>query len=56
MMGFGGCPFAEDELVGNIATESLLEFLHEQQVDSGLNTTELQQAAILAGQLFGKYH
>lgn len=56
MMGFGGCPFAEDELVGNIATESLLEFLHEQRVDSGLNTTELQQAAILAGQLFGKYH
>ncbi len=56
MMGFGGCPFAEDELVGNIATESLLEFLHEQQVDSGLNTTELQQSAILAGQLFGKYH
>ncbi|MEY3444544.1 MAG: hypothetical protein RLZZ519_2825 [Bacteroidota bacterium] len=56
MMGFGGCPFAEDELVGNIATESLLEYLHDQQVDSGLNTTELQQAAILAGQLFGKYH
>ncbi len=56
MLGFGGCPFAEDELVGNISTESLLEFLHEQQVDSGLNTTELQQAAILAGQLFGKYH
>ena len=56
MLGFGGCPFAEDELVGNISTESLLEFLNEQQVDSGLNTTELQQAAILAGQLFGKYH
>lgn len=27
--GLGGCPFAQDALVGNIATETLLEVLHE---------------------------
>lgn len=27
--GLGGCPFAQDELVGNIATETLLEVLGE---------------------------
>ncbi|MDW8333784.1 MAG: hydroxymethylglutaryl-CoA lyase [Bacteroidia bacterium] len=27
LMGFGGCPFAQDRLVGNLATETLLDFL-----------------------------
>lgn len=27
--GYGGCPMAEDELVGNIATENLIQFLEE---------------------------
>jgi hydroxymethylglutaryl-CoA lyase len=29
MGGLGGCPFAQDELVGNLPTETLLEALHE---------------------------
>lgn len=29
MGGLGGCPFAQDELVGNIATETLFAVLHE---------------------------
>jgi hydroxymethylglutaryl-CoA lyase len=32
--GLGGCPFAQDALVGNIATESLLEALKEVGVES----------------------
>ncbi len=27
--GYGGCPMAEDELVGNIATENLIQYLEE---------------------------
>lgn len=56
MLGFGGCPFAEDELVGNIATEAMLDFLRDQEVDPGLDAEALKQAAVMAGQLFGKYH
>jgi hydroxymethylglutaryl-CoA lyase len=56
MMGFGGCPFAEDALVGNIATESLVEFLAEKGEDAGLDTEALGEARAMAAGLFGKYH
>ena len=26
LMGYGGCPFAKDDLVGNIPSEDLLDF------------------------------
>lgn len=52
IMGFGGCPFAEDELVGNIATESLLEFLREADVDPGLDSRAFGEAMSLATQVF----
>lgn len=56
MLGFGGCPFAEDELVGNISTEALLDFLDSQGVDPGLDRAALAQALTHAGRLFGQYH
>lgn len=56
MLGFGGCPFAEDELVGNIATETLLEWMHENGLEHGLDLPALQAAVVMATGLFGKYH
>jgi hydroxymethylglutaryl-CoA lyase len=56
MLGFGGCPFAEDELVGNISTESLLDFLAGQGVDAGLNAGAQAEALVLATRLFAQYH
>ena len=35
--GLGGCPFAQDALVGNIPTESVITALHERDVDLALN-------------------
>ena len=35
ILGFGGCPFAKDELVGNIPTEHLIKFLNENNHISG---------------------
>jgi hydroxymethylglutaryl-CoA lyase len=29
ILGFGGCPFAKNEMVGNIPTEYVLEYLKE---------------------------
>ena len=26
--GYGGCPFAKDDLVGNLATENLIEYFY----------------------------
>src|SRR5213079_1012634 len=33
MSGLGGCPFAQDALVGNIPTESVIEALQQRGVD-----------------------
>ena len=52
VMGFGGCPFAEDELVGNIATESLLSFLDEIGVSPKLDRDAFGKAMLIAGEIF----
>lgn len=53
MLGFGGCPFAKDELVGNISTESLVAFAEKNDIRVGLSTTHFHQAATQALQIFG---
>jgi hydroxymethylglutaryl-CoA lyase len=50
--GFGGCPMAEDELVGNIATETILTFLEQQDIALGLNKEALSHALMLADKTF----
>lgn len=50
--GYGGCPFAEDDLVGNIATENLVLFLNEQNVSTKLNSTEFAKAMELSSFTF----
>ncbi|MCP9767199.1 hydroxymethylglutaryl-CoA lyase [Lacihabitans sp. LS3-19] len=38
ILGFGGCPFAEDEMVGNIPSEDLLDFFENKTDISYLKT------------------
>ena len=42
--GYGGCPFAADELVSNLPTENLIEFLREKNALPELNWEALKQA------------
>ncbi|MFJ1491277.1 hydroxymethylglutaryl-CoA lyase [Capnocytophaga canis] len=35
--GYGGCPMAKDELVGNMPTEKLISYFQKQQMPTGLN-------------------
>lgn len=44
--GFGGCPMAKDELVGNMATETILSFLKSKGVDPNLNDAEFEKAMV----------
>jgi len=46
--GFGGCPFAQDALVGNLATENLVAFAREK----GIACTIDETALLKAGQIF----
>src|SRR5579864_2862726 len=41
LTGLGGCPFAGDELVGNIATETVVRTLSEHRIDAGLELAAL---------------
>jgi hydroxymethylglutaryl-CoA lyase len=50
--GFGGCPFAEDELVGNMPTEKLVGFLDEKGIDHGLNIEALAEAIDFSAKVF----
>lgn len=52
LQGFGGCPFANDELVGNVATESLLTFLEKQGEKVDIQADALREANELARQVF----
>ncbi|MEM7551185.1 MAG: hydroxymethylglutaryl-CoA lyase [Bacteroidota bacterium] len=42
--GFGGCPMAEDDLVGNLATEKIIEFLRLKEEKLDINENQLKQA------------
>jgi hydroxymethylglutaryl-CoA lyase len=46
LTGLGGCPFAGDELVGNIATETVVRALVEHGVETGLDLAALAPAMI----------
>lgn len=50
--GFGGCPMAKDELVGNMATETILSFLDSHNAAPKLNREELGKALLLADKVF----
>jgi hydroxymethylglutaryl-CoA lyase len=52
LKGFGGCPMANDELVGNIATESIISLLEQRGENLHLDQGALQQALLLAGEIF----
>jgi hydroxymethylglutaryl-CoA lyase len=50
--GLGGCPMAKDELVGNMATETILAYLKEKDVDNGIDEVEFAEAMRLATEIF----
>lgn len=50
--GYGGCPMAEDELVGNIATETILSYMEEKRVLLPLDQKAFAESLILADKTF----
>jgi hydroxymethylglutaryl-CoA lyase len=52
LKGFGGCPMAEDELVGNLATETILSFLDSKQATPDLNRVAFSEAMKIADDVF----
>lgn len=42
--GYGGCPMAKDDLVGNMPTEKLISFLSERKIENSLNPLRFETA------------
>jgi len=51
ILGLGGCPMAQDSLVGNMPSERLVEFAQEHNLDLSLNLEAYNQAMIIAQKL-----
>lgn len=52
LKGIGGCPMANDVLVGNLNTEWLLDYLTEKNAAPKLNYEALQKSLQLANEIF----
>jgi hydroxymethylglutaryl-CoA lyase len=50
--GFGGCPMAADSLTGNMPTEKMLEWLDENNIPTGINSSKFEESFIQATSVF----
>jgi hydroxymethylglutaryl-CoA lyase len=55
LTGLGGCPFAGDHLVGNIATEEVLAALEKAGADPGIDSARLETVLGMAAEIRRKY-
>jgi hydroxymethylglutaryl-CoA lyase len=55
LTGLGGCPFAGDNLVGNIATEDVLAALQKAGADPGIDSARLTKALQMTNEIRTKY-
>lgn len=55
LTGLGGCPFAGDNLVGNIATEDVLAALCKAGADPGIETKGLSKVLEMTNEIRAKY-
>jgi hydroxymethylglutaryl-CoA lyase len=52
LKGIGGCPMADDDLVGNMNSELMIGYFEEYGLISGLNKEALQESLRIAGEIF----
>jgi hydroxymethylglutaryl-CoA lyase len=53
MKGIGGCPLANDDLVGNMNTELLIPYFEELHLLNHINKEALSEASAMANEIFG---
>src|SRR5947208_521739 len=55
LTGLGGCPFAGDNLVGNVATEDVLAALRKAGADPGIDSARLTKALEMTNEIRARY-
>ncbi|MEL7148956.1 MAG: hydroxymethylglutaryl-CoA lyase, partial [Bacteroidota bacterium] len=51
--GYGGCPMADDVLVGNLATETIIAYASENHADFSIDQKAFSTSMQIAGEVFG---
>jgi hydroxymethylglutaryl-CoA lyase len=54
--GFGGCPMASNELVGNMPTEKILSYLNTKKISNNINILRFESCYNQSLEIFNKYH
>lgn len=52
LKGIGGCPMANDELVGNMDSELLIPYFEEKHVLPAIDTQALERSLVIASKIF----
>ncbi|MEX1002151.1 MAG: hydroxymethylglutaryl-CoA lyase [Crocinitomicaceae bacterium] len=52
--GFGGCPMAKDDLTGNMPTEVMLAYFHENKIKTVIDQDEFNRALQMSTHVFPK--
>ena len=52
LSGYGGCPLSGYDMIGNIATENLISYFEEKNIDLHLDKEKLKEAAEIAPHVF----
>jgi len=55
LTGLGGCPFAGDNLVGNIASEDVIAVLRKAGADPGIDSSRLAKVLEMTNEIRAKY-
>ena len=50
--GYGGCPMAQDDLIGNMPTEKLLYYFESKNIDLEIDYQAFGKSVLLAGEVF----
>ncbi len=53
--GYGGCPMAKDDLIGNMATENLVNYFSQEQLGQGFKVAGFESSLREANHLFPTY-
>src|SRR6187402_2467274 len=52
LKGIGGCPMANDDLVGNMNTEWMMSYFEKKNIEPGFNKEALAESLRIAGEIF----
>ena len=55
IQGFGGCPMASDNMIGNMPTEKIITFCEEKGIESGINPLKFEIAYNYDSDIFLNY-